>query len=220
MNQQVKYLILAILLIANLIYQCTYNFSLWNIFTSSLIIIILFYQFADIAQNKVSKFLTYVMMVVCLIEMYIGIKNNDWLLVYGFFGFLLFLLWVCLEPTLDMLARFFLRHNHFSIALKFANCSIFIFGKDPYILTVKGSALNMLKRCDEALISLEESQKLGYDHPFMQIQAIATTTWEIMKKHQITLNQRQKLILMNSDIYIVFPEYQQDQEIMMKLYVI
>ena len=107
------------------------------------------------------------MMVVCLIEMYIGIKNNDWLLVYGFFGFLLFLLWVCLEPTLDMLARFFLRHNHFSIALKFANCSIFIFGKDPYILTVKGSALNMLKRYNEALISLEESQKLGYDHPFL-----------------------------------------------------
>ena len=96
MNQQVKYLILAILLIANLIYQCTYNFSLWNIFTSSLIIIILFYQFADIAQNKVSKFLTYVMMVVCLIEMYIGIKNNDWLLVYGFFGFNMLNLPLCL----------------------------------------------------------------------------------------------------------------------------
>ena len=124
MNQQVKYLILAILLIANLIYKCTYNFSLWNIFTSSLKIIILFYQFADIAQNKVSKFLTYVMMVVCLIETYIGIKNNDWLLAYGYFGFLLLLLWVCLEPTLDMLARFFLRHNHFSTALKFAYCSI------------------------------------------------------------------------------------------------
>jgi len=167
MDKNAKYFILAILLIANLIYQCTYNFSLWNIFTSSLVIIILVYQFADIPQNKISKFLTYVMMVVCLIETYIGIKNNDWLLAYGYFGFLLLLLWVCLEPTLDMLARFFLRHNHFSAALKFANCSIFIFGKKSYILAIKGSALNTLKRYDEALVSLEESQKLGYDHPFL-----------------------------------------------------
>ena len=167
MDKHVKYFILAILLTANLIFQCTYSFSIWDTFTSSLLIIILFYQFANLGQNKVSKFLTYVMMVVCIIETYIGIKNNDWLLAYGSFGFLLLLLWVCLEPTLNTLARFFLRHGHFSTALKFENFSIFIFGKKPYILAIKGSTLNMLKRYDEALVCLEESEKLGYDHPFL-----------------------------------------------------
>ena len=76
MEKNVKYFILAILLIANLIFQCTYSFSLWDTFTSSLLIIILFYLFANIEQNKVSKFLTYVMIVVCIIETYIGIKKQ------------------------------------------------------------------------------------------------------------------------------------------------
>lgn len=167
MEKNVKYFILAILLIANLIFQCTYNFSLWDTFTSSLLIIILFYLFANIEQNKVSKFLTYVMIVVCIIETYIGIKNNDWILVYGSLGFILLLFWICLEPTLNTLAHFFLRYNHFSTALKFENLSIFIFGKKPYILAIKGSTLNMLKRYDEALVCLEESEKLGYEHPFL-----------------------------------------------------
>ncbi|AMD16647.1 hypothetical protein TL18_00490 [Methanobrevibacter sp. YE315] len=167
MDKKIKYFILLILLIANLCYQCTYNFGLWNIFVSSLVIIILFYQFAILDLNKVYKFLHYIMIVVCFIEIYIGLKNDDWILTYGFFGFLLFLLWVCLEPTLNSLASFFLRQDHFSIALKFANISIFIFGKKSYILAIKGSALNMLNRYDEALVCLEESQELGYNHHFL-----------------------------------------------------
>ena len=79
MEKNVKYFILLIFLTANLIFQCTYSFSIWDTFTSSLLIIILFYQFANLGQNKVSKFLTYVMIIVCIIETYIGIKNNDWL---------------------------------------------------------------------------------------------------------------------------------------------
>ena len=167
MDKKIKYLILLILLTANLFCQCKYNFSLWSIFVSSLFILILFYQFALIGLNKVYKFLHYLMIVVCFIEIYLGIKNNDWILAYGFFGFLLFLLWICLEPTLNMLARYFLNRAKFSIALKFANCSIFIFGKKPYILAIKGSILNSLNLCEEAFVCLEESQELGYDHPFL-----------------------------------------------------
>ena len=167
MDKRVKYFILAIVFIANLIYQIKYNFSLWNIFKSSLLVIILFYQFANVGQNKVSKFLVYVMIVVCIIEAYTGLKRNDWFKTYASLAFMSLMLRVCLEPTLIMLTRFFLKHEHYSIALKFANSCIFIFKKKSYILALKGNILNLLNRFDEALVCLEESHELGYDDPFV-----------------------------------------------------
>ena len=127
MEKRTKYFILFIVLIANLVYQCLFNFGLWNILASSIFIAFLFDQFACVDQNRLFKFLTYLMMVVCLVNAYRAIKTNDWIMVYVYLGFFLFLLWVYLHPTLIALSRFLLKKSHFSIALKVINCDIFIF---------------------------------------------------------------------------------------------
>ena len=107
------------------------------------------------------------MMLFCFIDGTFGLMNNDWQNVFLSFGFLLFMIWLYLKNILTDIARFCLEKEYSYLTLKITNLYIFIYGKEQYILSIKGAALNLSRKYHEALECLKESEELGYNHHYL-----------------------------------------------------
>lgn len=167
MDRKIKYLILFFLLIADLLIHIKYNPDLWNLFYTAFFIVFMFDQLEVVVPVKIRKILVYLMMLFCFIDGTFGLMNNDWQNVFLSFGFLLFMIWLYLKHILIDIARFCLEKEYSYLTLKITNLYIFIYGKEQYILSVKGAALNLSCKYHEALECLKESEELGYNHHYL-----------------------------------------------------
>ena len=166
MDRKVKYFIFVLILIINLLIHMI-SPNLWRIIFSTLFIVFIFDQFETIFPLKIRKIICCLTILFCFIDGYIGLKNNNWINVYGSFGLFLILILFFLKPLLQELSHFCFRNEHNSLTLKITNLYTFVYRKEPYILTIKGATLNLLGKFNEALECLEESEELGYKEPFL-----------------------------------------------------
>ena len=68
---------------------------------------------------------------------------------------------------LTRLTSFCLENNYLKASLKLVDYRIFLFGKNPEILSAKGAILSLLNQFEKSLVCLNESEELGNTDPFI-----------------------------------------------------
>lgn len=182
MDRKIKYFILFFLLTADLLIHIQFNHDLWNLFYTAFFIVFMFDQLEEVIPVRIRRILAYLMMLFCFIDGSFGLMNNDFQNVYLSFGFLLFMIWLYLKTILIDIARFCLKKEYSYLTLKITNLYIFIYGKEQYILSVKGAALNLSGKYHEALECLKESEELGYNHHYLY--ANIGYSWMFLKNYE------------------------------------
>lgn len=166
MDDKGKYFIVLIILFANLLIGAYYNFYLRDIFFVSLLILVIFFRFVDVGHDKLLLFLSAALFGGCLLNIYEGLVNsNPFLLAYSLAVILLLIF--PFEWALTRLTSFCLENNYLKASLKLVDYRIFLFGKNPEILSAKGAILSLLNQFEESLVCLNESEELGNTDPFL-----------------------------------------------------
>lgn len=165
MDKKTKYLILFSYIIIVAIANILIIQNIWRFFYSTLFAVFIFDQLEQIGSVKLTKSLCCLMILSCFIDCTLSLLNNDWIHFYVSLAFLLFLIAIYLKTLLRYLARLSVMKEYAQLTLEITNFYKLIYGKDKYILYLKGNALNFQEKFEKALECLEESKMMGYDSP-------------------------------------------------------